>query len=362
MVRQGWTPDNGRPPLFHAGYRVNTGLAISDLVPDNGERGVNDLMRQLKPMLLLVCALLLPSAGTTARAANKEHEQMQRDLNLLNEELRRLPTMLAPEFAAIKAMVTQSINASDKAQNSVLVLETRMTERMQSLEKSLAQTVASLNARVDSMSTEFQGIKEESKETNARLAKMSTKLDDLMALMKIIQTTPKECAPAPGVGDAPKAEGGPPPGPGGIGFDSNKLFEDADRDRMAGKTDLAIKGYRDFLRNSPKSERSCEAQFRVGEMLMRKGEVFPAAAEFDMVIERYDPTCRFQPEARYMKGRAFVKADQPSAAKDEFRRLAEDYKGTEWERKAKEALKEIGFSAAPPKPAAKAAPKKRPAR
>ena len=319
-------------------------------------------MRQLKLIPLPGCALtlllLLPSA---APAANKEHETMMRDLNALTEELRRLPTMLAPEFAAIKAMVTQSINASDKAQNSVLVLETRMTERMQSLEKSLAQTVASLNARVDSMSTEFQGIKEESKETNARLAKMSTKLDDLMALMKIIQSTPRECAPAagPAAGDAPKPDAG---AGGGLAVDSNRLFEDADRDRMAGKTDLAIKGYRDFLRNSPKSERSCEAQYRVGEMLLRKGEVFPAAAEFDMVIERYDATCRFQPEARYMKGKAFVKADQPSAAKDEFRRLAEDYKGTEWERKAKDALKEIGFSAAPPKPAAKAAPKKRPAR
>lgn len=325
------------------------------------------MMRQLKLMPKLVSSLLLllllpAGVGVApALAANKEHEAIQRDIAMLGEELRRLPSTLAPEFTAIKTMVQQSINASDKAQNSVLVLETRVTERMQSLEKSLAQTVASLNARVDSMATEFQGIKEESKETNARLAKMSQKLDDLKALLQIIRDTPP---PQPVAQPGPEQPKAGLEGSGALpvqtAVNGERLFEDAERDRMTGKTDLAIKSYRDYVRSFPKGERACEAQYRVGEMLMRKGEVFPAAAEFDMVIERYDATCRFQPDARYMKGRAFVKADQPSAAKDEFRRLAEEYKGTEWEKRAKEALREIGFSASPPKPAAKAAPKKRP--
>lgn len=313
---------------------------------------------------LRICTLLLlgVSATVPALAANKEHEAIQRDIAMLGEELRRLQASLTNEFTAIKTMVQQSINASDKSQNSVLVLETRMTERMQSLEKSLAQTVANLNTRVDTMADEFRAVKEEVKETNARMAKLNDKMDDIKTAIQIIgqnqqqppAAPPTSSAPSP---DGPKAEG-PAPAPQTVAAGAT-LFEDADRDRLAGKTDLAIKEYREFVKTYPRSERACEAQYRVGELLMKKGEIFPAAVEFDMVIERYDSSCSFQPNARYMKGKAFVKAEQPTAAKDEFRRLAEDYKGTEWERKAKEALKEIGFSAAAPKTGAKAAKKTR---
>ncbi len=304
--------------------------------------------------LVLGAGFLLPKS---APAANKEHEAIQRDIAMIGEETRRLQASLSNEFTAIKTMVQQSINASDKAQNSVLVLETRMTERMQSLEKSLAQTVANLNAKVDTMADEFRAIKEESKETNARLLKISTKLDDLKTQVQLQQQqAPPPPVVLPAGGEAqPTTQQPQPPGPQAA-VNGVKLFDDADRDRLAGKNDLSIKEYREFVKAYPKSERSCEAQFRVGELLMKKDDIPNAAAEFDMVIERYDSTCTFQPAARYMKGKAFVKAGQPTAAKDEFRRLAEDYKGTEWERKAKEALKELGFSAAaPPKPTGTAA-------
>ena len=304
-------------------------------------------MRQFIPQALVVCSLLLALPGP-APAVNKEHEAIQRDIAMLGEELRRLQGSLTNEFTAIKTMVQQSINGADKAQNSVLVLETRVTERMQSLEKSLAQTVANLNTKVDTMADEFRAIKEESKETNARLLKMSTKLDDIKTQIQLI---PSQVAPPPVAQPAAQADNTVPAQPGaaaGANVNGAKLFEDADRDRLAGKNDLANKEYREFVKAFPKSDRACEAQFRTGELLMKKDDIPTAAAEFDMVIERYDSTCKFQPDARYQKGKALVKAGQPTAAKDEFRRLAEDFKGTEWERKAKDALKEIGFSAAAP--------------
>jgi TolA-binding protein len=302
-------------------------------------------MRHLK-LVAVLSTFWLPGA---AWAANKEHEAIQRDVAMLGEELRRLSATLTNEFTAIKTMVQQSINASDKSQNSVLVLETRMTERMQSLEKSLAQTVANMNAKVDTIADEFRAVKEESKDTNARLLKLSTKLDDLKT---IIQLLPSQLSPPPAAPPTP----GPADGLGGTpGLGASlKLFEDAERDRLAGKTDLAIKEYRDFVKANPKSERACEAQYRVGELLMKKDDIPNAAAEFDMVLERYDSACTFQAAARYMKGKAFVKAGQPTSAKDEFRRLADDHKGTEWESKAREALKEIGFSAAAPRSTKKA--------
>jgi TolA-binding protein len=216
-----------------------------------------------------------------------------------------------------------------------------MTERMQSLEKSLNQTVANMNAKVDAMADEFRSIKEENKETNARLLKMSAKMDELKNIVTSLPSLINQAPPQPQL----QGDNNPPaPGPGA----GASTFEDANRDRLAGKNDLAIKEYREFVKAYPKSENACEAQFRVGELLMKKDDIPNAAAEFDMVIERYDATCKFQPDARYQKGKAFVKAGQPTSAKDEFRRLAEDYKNTLWETRAKEALKEIGFSASPP--------------
>ena len=294
-------------------------------------------MHHLRLLAFLACALM----PLTALAANKEHEAIQRDIAMIGEEMRRLSATLTNEFTAMKTMVQQSINASDKAQGSVLVLETRMTERMQSLEKSLNQTVANMNAKVDAMADEFRSIKEENKETNARLLKMSAKMDELKNIVTSLPSLINQAPPQPQL----QGDNNPPaPGPGA----GASTFEDANRDRLAGKNDLAIKEYREFVKAYPKSENACEAQFRVGELLMKKDDIPNAAAEFDMVIERYDATCKFQPDARYQKGKAFVKAGQPTSAKDEFRRLAEDYKNTLWETRAKEALKEIGFSASPP--------------
>ncbi len=295
-------------------------------------------MHHLRLLAVLACALM----PLTASAANKEHEAIQRDIAMIGEEMRRLSATLTNEFTAMKTMVQQSINASDKAQGSVLVLETRMTERMQTLEKTLNQTVANMNAKVDAMADEFRSIKEENKDTNARLLKLSSKLDELKTLVQLI---PGQINQQPPPQPQQQADNNPPaPGPGA----GASTFEDANRDRLAGKNDLAIKEYREFVKAYPRSENACEAQFRIGELLMKKDDIPNAAAEFDMVIERYDATCKFQPDARYQKGKAFVKAGQPTSAKDEFRRLAEDYKGTPWEGRAKEALKEIGFSATPP--------------
>ena len=78
-------------------------------------------MRHLRLFALLACGAL----PVVAPAANKEHEAIQRDISMLGEEMRRLQASLTNEFTAMKTMVQQSINASDKAQNSVLVLETR---------------------------------------------------------------------------------------------------------------------------------------------------------------------------------------------------------------------------------------------
>jgi chromosome segregation ATPase len=133
----------------------------------------------------------------TASAANKEHEAIQRDIAMIGEEMRRLSATLTNEFTAMKTMVQQSINASDKAQGSVLVLETRMTERMQSLEKSLNQTVANMNAKVDAMADEFRSIKEENKETNARLLKMSAKMDELKNIVTSLPSLINQAPPQP---------------------------------------------------------------------------------------------------------------------------------------------------------------------
>ena len=247
-------------------------------------------MRQFIPHALLATALLLSVPGPAA-AANKEHEAIQRDIAMLGEELRRLQSSLNNEFTAMRTMVQQAINGSDKAQNSVLVLETRMTERMQSLEKSLALTVATLNSKVDTMADEFRAIKEESKEANARLLRLNTKLDDMKTLIQLLPEQMRQQAPAPPVpGVGPQAEGSQPP-PGGTtpivptAVNGAKLFEDAERDRLAGKNDLAIREYREFVKQYPRTERSCEAQFRVGELLLKKDDIVHAAAEFDMVLE-----------------------------------------------------------------------------
>ena len=183
-------------------------------------------------MALIVC-LSLP----TAYGQKKEYVEIQRDIAILQDSMRALQNSLNDKLAELKVLSQQSLDASTKANTGVAVLESGIRDRLREQEKTVAAPVATLNAKLDQMTSEFQGLKETINDMNARLNKMQTSVVDLGNQMKVMANPP--AAPPAG----PGASAGPPPG-----MTAASLYENARRDQMAGRLDLAIQQYTDFLR------------------------------------------------------------------------------------------------------------------
>ena len=291
------------------------------------------------------------AAPLLAPAANKEHEAIQREINNLAEEFKRWQRSMDDQMLTIKTLMQQAINNSDKSHSAVLVLETRMTERMQSLERGLTTSVTALGAKVDTMADEFRTVKEDVKDINAKMSRLQNQMSDVLTTVKLLKEQP---APPPPVNPAPApTQPAQAPGPPANIPPAESLFSNARRDQSAGRYEMALSQFQDYLKYYAKSDLACVSQFHVGEIYAKQENYVDALVGFDAVLEKYDSNCSHRADAIYMKGRTLAKAGQPTAGAAEFRRLRTEFPRTEWATKAAAALKELGFSTAPPSSAKK---------
>ena len=275
---------------------------------------------------LIVC-LSLPAAY----GQKKEYVEIQRDIAILQDSMRALQNSLNDKLAELKVLSQQSLDASTKANTGVAVLESGIRDRLREQEKTVAAPVATLNAKLDQMTSEFQGLKETINDMNARLNKMQTSVVDLGNQMKVMANPP--AAPPAG----PGASAGPPPG-----MTAASLYENARRDQMAGRLDLAIQQYTDFLRYFGNTDLAPNAQYQIGEVQYNKGEFEAALQAFDTVLAQYPDNAKTL-DARYMKGMALTKMKQPTKAAQEFRAIIKASPSSEHATRSKARLKELGL-------------------
>lgn len=298
---------------------------------------------RLAAVALLAMPALLP-------AANKEHEAMMRDLALLQDQLRTMQKSLDEKMAALMAIVQQSVNSADKSNTSILVLETKMTERMTSLERSLTQSLATMGTKVDTMSDEFRILKENMADLNSKMGRLQTKFVDVENAVKTMQSPPP---PPP---SSFESTGAGAPGEPGLsqmvrppaGVSAETVYRDAYRDQLAGKNDQALEGFQNYLKWFPGTDLACNAQFYIGNIYFKKRELEKALTAFDDVLEKYPSDCNKRNDAMHAKARVLVEGSQPSAAAAVYRQLRKENPTGEWATKANAGLRELGFSATAP--------------
>lgn len=297
-------------------------------------------------MVLLTLPTLLP-------AANKEHEAMMRDLALLQDQLRVMQKSLDERMAALMAVVQQSVNSADKSNTSILVLETKMTERMTTLERSLTQSLANMSAKVDTMADEFRILKENMADLNSKMGRLQTKFVDVENAVKTMQNPPPPPPAAAGTEPTPGTAAAGVPGlsqmsrpPAGVSAET--VYRDAYRDQLAGKNDQALEGFENYLRWYPGTDLACNAQFYIGNVYFKKKELEKALAAFDDVLEKYPSDCNKRNDALHAKAKVLVEGNQPSAAAAVYRQLRKENPTGEWATKANAGLRELGFSANTP--------------
>jgi len=294
-----------------------------------------------------------------ALAVAREIIELQRDVTALLQGQKDLQTQMTQEHTVQKTLIEQSSDGVNK-----------LNSTMSSLEKSVQDVQATSGTRLDTMSTQVQGLSDNLEEIKSRMGKLNQQLVDLQNSVQNIDARlaggVPAGAPAPSTG-SPSPTGAAsstygagsssqpvlaaplsgPSGPSGSAPSADTLYSNGLRDITSGKYDLARSEFRDYLQYYGDTDLASNAQFYLGEIAYSQHQYEQAVAEYDKVLNNYPKSFKLAP-ARLKKGMALLELNQKNAGIKELREVVKRYPGTEEERRARVKLKELNVSVTTP--------------
>lgn len=286
-------------------------------------------------------ALLAPPP---ASGVSREIIQLQQQVAQLLQGQQDLRSALDQRSAELKTLVEQSLDSVNK-----------LNTTMGSVQKTVLDVQANSGTRIDSLSTQTQGVSDNLQDIQARVAKLSQQITDMQSVLQTIDAKVSGGAAPSNPAGSPNAPGGPgsSSAPGlnqplatGPPTSADNLYTNALRDFTGGKYDLARQEFGDYLRNFPRGELASNAQFYLGEIDFAQGNYNDAVGEYDKVLVNYPKSYKLA-AARLKKGEALLELGQKASAVRELREVTRLYPGTEEARRAQAKLRELGASATP---------------
>jgi TolA-binding protein len=289
---------------------------------------------------LLITAVSMALAPF-AFGASKEIQELQRDVALLQDQVRTLQRAQDEKFAAMQALVQQTLDSVNRTNTALAVMENKFNDTMKQQQLSVSAPVASVGQKLDQMAEDFRAVRESVLDMNTRMGKLDAKMADLQNLINTMQ---RPAAPPPGspnsgdLGTTMQAPTGPPPG-----MQAGPTYTNAYRDYIGKKDDLALQEFADYLKYFPKTDFAPNAQYYIADIYYRKGDYENALPAFDAVLEQYTESSKTL-DAHYMKGMTLLKTGKRDAAAREFRDVYAKDPTSEIAARAKEQLKLLGLS------------------
>jgi tol-pal system protein YbgF len=270
-----------------------------------------------------------------AEAVARELIELQHDVTTLLQGQKDLSTQMTQDHTVMKTLVEQSGDTVGKLNGT-----------MSALQKSMQDVQANSGARLDTMSTQVQGLSDNLEEIKSRLGKLNQQLVDLQNTVQSVD------AKISGGGTAAPAAGGALPQPTSTGAmptsgasgpapSADTLYSNGLRDITSGKYALARQEFQDYLKYYGDTDLASNAQFYLGEIAYSERNYDQAVTEFDKVVSNYPKSFKLAP-AHLRKGMALIELGQKTAGVRELRDVIKRFPGTEEERKARAKLKELG--------------------
>lgn len=280
--------------------------------------------------------LLAPSASF---AASKEIQELQRDLSLLQEDVRTLQRSFDQQIATLHTLVQQSVDNSTRANTGIGVVQQTLPDQIKREVNQALAPVAGLNTRLDQVGQQVQTLSDAMQALNASVQQLHTQLNDLKNVVSALQA-PAAPPPSSDPNAPPSASAGPvsPPPPAEV------LYQNAVRDMNGGKPDMALAEFRDFIKYYPTSDLAPNCQFYIGTIHYGRGEFDDAVKDFDAVLEQY-PKGNKTADAYYYKGMSLVKGGRSRDARKEFATVIQQFPRTEAADKARAQMRALGFNA-----------------
>src|SRR6266481_5749250 len=273
-----------------------------------------------------------------AEAVARELIELQRDVTSLLQGQKDLSTQVTQDNTVMKTLIGQSGETVGKLNGT-----------MSALQKSMQDVTANSGARLDTMSTQVQGLSDNLEEIKSRLGKLNQQLVDLQNTVQSLDAKISGTgAPAPATGLAtPTSSTGttkplssaPPAG----APSADTLYSNGLRDITTGKYDLARSEFEDYLKFYADTDLASNAQFYLGEIFYKQKQYVDAVAAYDKVLTNYPKSFKLGP-ARLRKGLALLELGQKTPGVRELREVIKRFPGSDEDRLARAKLKELGVA------------------
>jgi tol-pal system protein YbgF len=275
-----------------------------------------------------------------ALAVAREIIELQRDVTTLLQGQKDMGTQITQDHTVMRTLIEQSNDTVGKLNGT-----------MSGLQKSVQDVQANSGARLDTMSTQVQGLSDNLEEIKSRLGKLNQQLVDVQNTIQSLDAKISGGGSAPaGVAPSTAPAGASSTQPAGAGAASgpapsaDTLYSNGLRDITSGKYDLARSEFEDYLKYYGDTDLASNAQFYLGEIAYSQRQYSQAVTEYDKVLTNYPKSFKLAP-ARLKKGMALIELGQKTSGVKELREVVKRYPGTEEERRARAKLKELGVAA-----------------
>ena len=271
----------------------------------------------------LALALLWPSSG---QAQKREYIELQRDVQILQEQMRDLQRSHEEKSAVLKTLLEQTVDAVNHMQRSVAAVE-----------KSVQEAQANTNIQVDALSTQVQSLRDTVDELRARLGMISQEVAETRS---VLQTVDARLAPL-SLGDTGQAGAAPAGPPTPQVPSADVLYSSALRDFIGGKYDLARQEFLDYLKNYGRTQLAGNAQFYIADTYYQQKDFRRAVSEYDKVFNQFAGSYKIA-AAHLKKGYALLELNERDKGVEELRALVDKFPGTEEAKWAQARLERLG--------------------
>lgn len=283
-------------------------------------------MRTQKIVAVLTLVMMVVLPLTPAFAVSKEIVQLQTQVQALADQLQRMQQSIDERMGVMRNLVEQSSDNTNK-----------MATAINNMQKVLQQQNVDTQTKIDQISGQVQTLNDSVDEMKVRFAKLQKQLEDMQNAQQNMSAPGTAQPIAPGA-TAGQAQNEAPP--------ADVLYNNALRDYNAGRYDLSVQQFADYLKFYGNTELAGNAQFYIADVEYRQGNFEAAVKDYDKVLEQF-PGGNKAAAAQLKKGFALLELGNKDAGIRELNALVNRYPRAIEAQQARDRLKKLGVAPTP---------------
>jgi len=287
-------------------------------------------------------------------AVSKEIIQLQEDVSQLLQGQQALRSTIDANNASIRTLLQQSMDSMNA-----------LNQQMAALQKNVQEATANSSSKIDTMSTQTQGVSDNLQDVQARMGKVAAQINDMQSTLQSIDGRVAGGGPPAGAPSGGSNGSGAPPSAGGAGdapagggglsslpvASSDTLYQNALRDFTTGKYDLSRQEFGDYVQRYPSTDLASNAQFYLGEISDVQADFKDAIAQYNLVLANYPQSYKLA-ASLLKKGFAELELGMKATGTKDLREVVRRFPGSDEARRAQAKLREIGAPATAPRTSA----------